>query len=108
MEDTAEEVPVKVTTYFEGEKEKGRKYYALDEMDTVPKNPIVRKNKFVCIQNFWEAKYKCILLGCLVFFSVAELFLINIDHIIKDTENRKIIENLIKLIFPANNTLDSE
>ena len=59
------------------------------------------------IPDYWAAKYKCILMGVILFFSVAEIIMFNVNNFLQGESTRNILYNIIEKYFSLNTTLKS-
>ena len=69
-----------------------------------------RRNPFSKIPEFWTAKYRCILMGVVLFFSVVEIIMFNVNNFLQGESTRSIMQKLITkyLIHNDTNTIKNE
>ena len=63
----------------------------------------VKKKGLSKIPEFWRAKYRCILMGVVLFFSIAEIIMFNVNNFLQGESTKSIMQKLVKK-YLANST----
>ena len=65
----------------------------------------VKKSALAKIPEFWVAKYRCILMGVILFFSILEIIMFNVNNFLQGESTKSILQKLIRKYFYENRTV---
>lgn len=60
------------------------------------------------IPDFWNAKYRCILMGVILFFSVIEIVMFNLNNFLNGESTKSILNRFLNKYLTLNDTLKHE
>ena len=55
-----------------------------------------KKGPLSKIPEFWAAKYRCILMGVILFFSIAEILMFNINNFLQGESTKSVLQKFMK------------
>ena len=64
----------------------------------------VKRNILSKIPEFWAAKYRCILMGVILFFSILEIIMFNVNNFLQGETTKTVMQKIIKKYFYTNHT----